>query len=269
MLTNTNTMMNQPHSKNWFLLVLLFVLTNMACGIEFASDEVQLFTGDSPVPTSTPTPTPTPPPTATLTPLPTPMYTVVPAAMINNPPQPILGAKNVSIVRFVDKDNVVVLVDGVEHTLPYATQPPPPRPQPKATPTPALEWDSRLNDLGVWVSRAQSQPGQPVYRLIKAIYEDETQSHGLHHIYVDVLDEKGQRILGQPVTQSWPSGQAVGYTENKPSPEYPLNFPMYGAQGPDSYNIYVTNAPSDVVHGLGLPASKTVNYRLTFQRQQG
>lgn len=250
-------------------LFVLLILLAQACGVQVAPGEIQFFGGGAPAVTATPWPTPTLPPTATpiATAPPSAAYTVVPAAIPVPPaPPPITNAKDVSIIKYTDSQSVLVLVDGVEYTLPYATLPPPP-PQPKVQPTPALDWDSRLNGLGIWVSRAQGTPGQPVFRLVKAYYEDEAQAGGLHHIYVEVLDEKGQRLVGQPVTQSWSNGQAVGYTENKPAPEYALNFPMYGAQGADNYSIYVTGAASDVVQGLGLPGGHLINYRLTFQRQ--
>ncbi len=253
---------------NLLILLFLITLTTAACGVQFAPGEIQFFTGPEPVVAATPTPWPPPTPEPTATPVPTADYTVVPAAVPAPPAPPsITGAKDVSIIKYNDTETALVLVDGVEYTLPYATLPPPPPPPPAPPTAQSQDWDSRLDGLGVWVSRSQPATGQPVFRLIKLEYEDETQSNGLHHIYVEVLDESGQRILGQPVIQAWNTGQAVGHTENKPWPEYALNFPMYGAQGPDNYTVYVTGARSDVVNGLGLPAGRPVNYRLTFQRQ--
>ncbi len=268
----------QPMNRFKLVIILFSItLTTAACGVQLAPGEIQFFTGPEPVVAVTPTPWPTPTPEPTPTPMPTAPpatdYTVVPAAVPAPPlPPPITGAKNVSIIKYNDTETALVLVDGVEYTLPYATLPAPPPPPPRPpTPEPAaeppLDWDSRLDGLGVWVNRGQPASSQPIFRLIRIEYEDEVQSNGLHHIYVEVLDENGQRILGQPVIQAWNTGQAVGHTENKPWPEYALNFPMYGAQGPDNYTIYVTGARSDVVNGLGLPAGQPVNYRLTFQRQ--
>jgi hypothetical protein len=251
-------------------IFIIHIAINLACGVQFAPGEIQFFSGDEPIVTFTPTPPPTETAVPTPSPMPTatpiPANTVIPAAIEAPPPPPAInGANDVTIISYVDDQNVQVLVDGVEYTLPYATLPPPP-PQPQPVPLPA-EWDPRLNELDVWVSRPQATAGQPVYRLTSAYFEDEAESGGLHHIFVEVLDEKGQRILGQPVTQAWADGQATGYTENKPHPEYSVNFPMYGAQGPDNYAIYLPGVNSDTVYGLGLPAGRLTSYRLTFQRQ--
>lgn len=249
---------------------LFLILANLACGIQLAPGEIQLFTGDEPVITATftpwPTATPIPTPTATPTIPATPEYRVVEAASKAPPaPPPLTNPQDVAILRYIDSDSVEVRVNGFDYTLPYATLPPPPQPTPQ--PTLPLVWDARLTELGVGLTRAPAQPGQPVYRLTNAYFKDDGQAGGLHHIYVEVLDETGQRILGQPVTQAWSSGQAVGYTENKPYPEFAVNFPIYGVQGPDNYSIYITDANSDVVYGLGLPAGQLASYWLTFQRQ--
>jgi hypothetical protein len=86
-------------------------------------------------------------------------------------------------------------------------------------------------------------------------------------IFVEVLDENGQRILGQPVMVTWPDGQARLVTEDKPAPEYAANAPMYSALNEGTYQVYVEGAPSDVVNGLGLPGNHHVNYLLTFKRE--
>lgn len=268
-------MMHHSRLKLLSVFILIFTLLNLACGIQFAPGEIQVFSGNRPYVSPTPTPTATETPLPTPTPIPTPVYTVVPAAVQNDPTPaptaapvpapPPASVQNVTITQFVDKETVEVIVDGQTYVLPYATLPPPP-PVPTSQWVPSSGWDSRLTELGVYLNRAQTSPGQTVFRLVNARFEDESQANGLHHIYVEVLDENGQRILGQPVIQVWHDGQAVGHTEDKPRPEYALNFPMYGAQGPDNYGVYVLGAPSDVVNGMGLPAGQPVNYRLTFQR---
>jgi hypothetical protein len=145
---------------------ILIILTIMAlCSIQISPGEIQLFTGSEPVPpTATPTPTITPFPTPTS--LPTPAYTVVPAANNNPPPLPpaapptlppaITGANNVTILK-INGDTATVLVDGVEHVLPYATLPPPPPVvvRPTAATGYPPNWDPRLSSLGVAVNRIQ------------------------------------------------------------------------------------------------------------------
>lgn len=262
-----------PQPNTLLILIFMFTLINLACGIQFAPGEIQFFSGDKPYNSPTPTATATVTPLPTPTPIPTPVYTVVPAAVQNNPtPAPTAApvpasVQNVTITQFLDQETVEVNVDGQTYILPYATLPPPP-PVPTAQWVPPSGWDPRLTEMGVYLNRAQTSPGQTAYRLVNAQFEDESQANGLHHIYVDVLDENGQRMLGQPVIQVWHDGQAVGHTEDKPYPEYSLNFPMYGVQGPDNYGVYVLGAPSDVINGMGLPAGQPVNYRLTFQRRK-
>lgn len=128
-------------------------------------------------------------------------------------------------------------------------------------------WDTRLDLLSVTMTLAQTQPGQLVYRLVAARYQDETEANGLHHVFVEVLDENGQRITGQPVALSWKDGKATMITENKPAPEYAANSPLYGAMTDGTYEVYVEGAPSDKISGIGLPAKHHVSYLLTFQRK--
>ncbi len=267
--------------------VLVILLLGQACGVQVSPGEIQFFTGDQPVvtPTTTPTPTETPPPTIAA-PLPpptavsTPGYTVEQAAAVDNPapaagpvavvaiPPPVSDPNSTTITEYVDDTHVLVSVDGVEYRLPYATLPPAPYyyyPQPTATPN--LYWDGRLAGLGVTLNRAVPAPNQPVFRLVSAQYKDGTEAGGFHHIFVEVVDENGNRMLNQPVAQNWADGVAVGVTENKPAPEYALNFPIYGVQGPDSYSISVIGYPSDTVYGLGLPGGQLVSYWLKFQKQ--
>lgn len=128
-------------------------------------------------------------------------------------------------------------------------------------------WDTRLDLLSISLTLAQPQPGQSVYRLVAARYQDETEANGLHHVFVEVLDENGQRILGQPVALAWKDGKTTMLTENKPAPEFAANAPLYGAMSDGTYEVYVEGAPSDKVSGLGLPAKHHVSYLLTFQRK--
>jgi hypothetical protein len=151
-----------------------------------------------------------------------------------------------------------------------------PTPVPSATPTSVsngasnnetLLWDPRLDSLGIKVTQVQSQPGQPVYRLVAARYQDENESRGLHHVFVEVVDENGQRIVGQPVILAWGNDKATMITENKPTPEYAANAALYGYLPDSSYRVYVDGAPSDVIEGLGLPGKHHVSYWLIFQRK--
>lgn len=161
---------------------------------------------------------------------------------------------------------------------PTATQAPqqPPRPQAQPTPVPVenpqppRRWDSRLSALGVDVQPAGVKAGQFYWRLVEARWENEAEAGGGHSIFVDVLDENGGRVVGQPVEIRWPGGSLPLAIEDKPYPEYGTNFPMYNTLG--SYSVSVGGLPSDVIVGLGLgtaeqPAFKVhTNFFLIFQR---
>jgi hypothetical protein len=120
------------------------------------------------------------------------------------------------------------------------------------------------------VQPAGVKAGQSYWRLVEARWENEAQAGGGHSIFVDVLDENGGRVVGQPVEIRWPGGSLPLAIEDKPYPEYGTNFPMYNTLG--SYSVSVGGLPSDVIFGLGLgtaeqPAFKVhTNFFLIFQR---
>lgn len=203
---------------------------------------------ETPVPTETPlptdTPTPTPTPTDTPTPTPTPPDTPVPTAT-PVPPTPT--------------------------RIPPTPTPPPVVAAAAVEPSaPARSWDGRLDQLGVGVQEAPAAPGQPYWKLVEAQWADEKEAKGKHNIYVNVLDESGQRIIGQPVVVQWGGGKDVKPTEDKTEPEYSFNFNMYATIG--SYNVYIEGAPSDTLLGAGLGDLPRPQWNihtcfyLTFQR---
>ena len=134
-----------------------------------------------------------------------------------------------------------------------------------------LEWDSRLDAMGVQVVRAQPAVGETCYRLVKAKWFNEAEAGGRHHIYVDVLDEEGRRITGQRVIVAYDAQTVPLVTEDKPYPELSCNFPMYAVLG--TYRCQVEGV-SDVVTGLGMGSAEAPGYKLhtcfelTFQREQ-
>lgn len=169
---------------------------------------------------------------------------------------------------------------GVLPTAPTATAPVATAPvaaPPTAAPTtmapvatsPTADLDPRLPALGVTVVDAAPVTGAS-FDLVSVKWTDEAASEGRHHIYVDVVDENGQRIVGQPVTISWDGGAVTGAVEAKPAPEYGFNFPMYAAG--NAYDVSVAGIPSDVLVGAGMgdlnDRYKAVHtsYYLVFQR---
>ncbi|MCL4830055.1 MAG: cyclic nucleotide-binding domain-containing protein [Caldilinea sp.] len=185
-----------------------------------------------PTPTYTPFPTATPLPT--LTPTPT------------NTPEPTPTSPPVVMQNFAQAAPVAAAAAPVE--------PPPVEEAPQEEVVVAAaaprNLDGRLGALGVSIEDAPVEPGQPYWRLIEVRWEDEVQSAGKHHIYVDVMDENGNRIVGQPVTVFWGDGSYTAALEDKPAPDYGFNYQMYAAGY--AYNVKVEGLPSDVLRGAGM-----------------
>lgn len=143
---------------------------------------------------------------------------------------------------------------------------------PTLAPLALLVWDKRLDELGVKLVRATPTVGALYWRLIKAEFWDEKERQGKRHIFVDVLNENGTRIIGQEILVEWPGDRLVIVTENKPTPEYTANFPLdenhyppWGTLG--AFDVSVRGLPSDKVTGMGLPPkNKLVVFLLTFQK---
>ncbi len=198
----------------------------------------------TPFPTNTPIPTETP--TITPTPSPTPLPTATPI-----PPTP-----------------VPVFVQQVQ-----AAPQPEPEAQVQAASAPALPpraWDGRLSQLGMNVADASVAPGQPYWRLIEAKWENEQEAGGRHHIFIEAIDEGGNRVVGAPITIFRSGGSESGATENKNPPDYAYNYPMYMAG--NSYGAKIEGLPSDIMQGMGLGTPDLpfhtihTNVKLIFQR---
>lgn len=204
-----------------------------------------------PTPTYTPFPTATPLPT--LTPTPT------------NTPEPTPTSPPVVVQTFVQAAPAVAAAP-VEAAPAEA---PPPEEAVVAAAAPR-NLDARIGALGVSIEDASVEPGQPYWRLIEVRWEDEVQSGGKHHIYVDVMDENGNRIVGQPVTVFWGDGSHTAALEDKPAPDLGFNYQMYAAGY--AYNVKVEGLPSDVLRGAGMGDLQNrfhgihTSYYLIYQR---
>jgi CRP-like cAMP-binding protein len=148
---------------------------------------------------------------------------------------------------------------------------PAPTPTVAERPQPSRDLDPRLNALGVVIEPAGVKVGQKYWRLTRARWANEQEAGADHTIYVEVLDENGNRLVGEVVEIRWQDGSLPLTTENKPVPEWPANFPMYNTLG--SYAVRIGGGlPSDLVVGLGMgtpeqPRFKIhTNFFLTFQR---
>jgi hypothetical protein len=150
----------------------------------------------------------------------------------------------------------------------------PAAPQPTATPVerpqPQRQLDARLSALNVGVEPAGVRPGQSYWRLTEARWASESEAGGGHSIFINVVDEGGNRLVGLPVEIRWESGSLTVMTEDKPINEYAANFPMYNTLG--SYAVSIAGLPSDLVVGLGLGSIEQPDFKvhtcfyLTFQR---
>lgn len=176
-----------------------------------------------PTPMFTPPPTETPIPTPTFTPTPIPTATSLPTA-------------------------TPTLRPFVQEVLP-PTDTPTAEPQVQVAAV-SRAWDPRLDKLGVVVEDAPAAPGQQYWRLIEGRWADEQEAGGKHHIYVELLDENGNRVVGNPVTVYWGDGSYTNPTEDKAPPDFGWNYQMYAAG--NAYNVKVEGMPSDIVHGAGM-----------------
>ena len=187
----------------------------------------------TPHPTNTPIPTNTPLPTRTPRPSPTPTAT------------------RLAIVQ--------AAIDLLE-----------PEPEIAAASLPVRSLDPRLAGLGVRIDDAQVAPGQQYWRLVEVIWENESEAGGKHHIYVEVLDENGDRIVNHPVTVFWGDGSHTGNTEDKKPPDYAFNYQMYASGY--AYSVKVDGLPSDVLVGAGMGSLNDrfkgihVSYKLVYQK---
>jgi hypothetical protein len=267
---------------------LVFVVAPALLISTLAADQVTNLQGAiafvqtvTPVPSETPLPTDTPiPPTPTPVP-PTP--TLVPPTETAVPPTPTPVPPTDTPVPPTETP-----VPPTPTPVPPTATPVPPTPTPKPPPAatsppkssaasapparqlPPRELDPRLGALNVGIVDASVQPGQSFWRLVKVHWQNKEESGNDHTIYINVLDEHGGRLVGQPVEIRWQGGNLIVPTEDKPVPEYGANFPMYGTLG--SYSVNMGGLPSDTIQGLGMGTPEQpaftihTNFLLTFQR---
>jgi CRP-like cAMP-binding protein len=148
---------------------------------------------------------------------------------------------------------------------PAAAAAKPLKPAPTATPEPKKlpprTLDPRLSSLNVQIAEPGGvKAGQWFWRLVAARWQNKEESGNDHTIYIEVLDENGSRVVGQPIEIRWESGSLTVVTEDKPQNEFPANFPMYNTLG--SYAVSVAGLPSDTVVGLGMGTAEQPNFTI-------
>ena len=132
---------------------------------------------------------------------------------------------------------------------------------------PPLQWDARLDPLGVKQTRATATHA---WQLVSAVYEDETQSGGNHNIYYKLQKADGSPVVGVKILVDWkdrPPGDDPAYVTTDANGE--ANCPLWAILHPElqdgPYFTKTVNEPSDVVSGMGLPVNRHVNFLPTFK----
>jgi hypothetical protein len=130
-----------------------------------------------------------------------------------------------------------------------------------------MEWDWRLDALGVVVEPAEVKPGQAYWKLARAVYQAPDESDDGHQIFYTVVDQQNNPVEYQKVLQGWPDGETDAITNDQGE----TNIPMWNSFSPDrmeqgSYVAWVDGLASDRVRGLGLPLKRHVNFLLTWKR---
>lgn len=126
---------------------------------------------------------------------------------------------------------------------------------------PAREWDVRLDQRGTVVKEASPVAGSGYWRLVRAVWYDEKESQGRHHIFVDLLDAEGKRMVGVPIKIYWSGGSSIVHTQAKPGEAYAADFgmfdvaPSYGAVPADGH-------PADDVWGMGMGSIEQPKYKI-------
>jgi hypothetical protein len=104
------------------------------------------------------------------------------------------------------------------------------------------------------------------YNLVEVLWMDREESGGRQHIFLDVVDPGGQRLVGEQVGISWPGGSVPIVIEEKPGEPWGANMPMYAALGSYAVQALPTMGTSDAVSGLGLgtPQEPGALHRTSF-----
>lgn len=133
----------------------------------------------------------------------------------------------------------------------------PASPPPAAPPEPAaaapMESQSMSNEpindagaYGVRVVVADVAPGVAYWRAVRVHHLTPAENGGRHHLFLDALDEAGDRIFGAQARVTWP-GDAQTITVEKPVGEPGANFPLWKWQ---IVAVEMLGLPSDRVENL-------------------
>ncbi len=99
---------------------------------------------------------------------------------------------------------------------------------------------------GVRVVPADLPEGATYWRVIRVRHLSPDENQGRHHIFLDALDEAGERAFGAQARVTWPGGEQT-ITVDKPLGEPGANFPMWKWQ---ICAVDMLGLPSDRVENL-------------------
>jgi WD40 repeat protein/heme exporter protein D len=130
-------------------------------------------------------------------------------------------------------------------------------------------WDLRLGWPAVdprIASLVQLDLGGDLYKLQEVVWMDVTESKNLHHIFIDVVDEQGQRLVGEQIRVSWADGETNLVTEEKPGEPWSANFGMFATLGSYAVTVVSASGTSDSVAGLGMgtPQQPNIKHHTSF-----
>jgi hypothetical protein len=119
---------------------------------------------------------------------------------------------------------------------------------------PAVQWDPRLTQRGAELVPAKVISGEGYWRLIQGIWyaENESPMAGQHHIFVDILDESGNRQPCVSILITTSDGLVeIGTTETeeKSGELFATNWPMWEV-APLYRVLPVDDASADAVIGM-------------------
>lgn len=111
-------------------------------------------------------------------------------------------------------------------------------------------FDPALKAWGATYEPAAVKPGQPYWQLVEAAGPMDI--GGNHHLYVDVWDEQGNRIVGVKVMFYSMQEEWTMLTEAKKGEPYAVNLPLYA--GGNAYGVWINDGgiESDTLFGVGL-----------------
>jgi len=126
--------------------------------------------------------------------------------------------------------------------------------------------DLELRALDIYVAPTCVTVDDYYWQLTDVRWLDEAESNGLHHIFVEVVDENNKPAVGAHVVMRWETGDCTREVRDANG----INCAMFNAG--TVYTVQVDDLPSEQATNLGLGTYDErqlgikTSYRLTFQK---